>query len=135
MSVLLDKSENSVSAAEFLHQDSFYAPSVHCSYYSCIQLMKHLVINYFEDFENDNDFEYQQRESGKGSHEFLINYIYRKLNEIGGNCRNFNSIIVQLKRKRIQADYKEILVNESESKWAIEKSLEVNNELKTSFVL
>jgi len=133
MGVLLDKSENSVSAAELLHQETYYATSVHCSYYSCLQLMKDIVLYYCEDFDNDEDFDYQQKESKTPSHEFLINYINKKLNEKNMDFRKFNRSINELKRKRVEADYKEIVIMESVSKWAMEKSGEVNTELKTSF--
>ncbi len=42
MSILKSKSDINLMAAELLHKNSLYPSVVHCSYYSCFQLMKHL---------------------------------------------------------------------------------------------
>lgn len=40
MSNLENKSELNIFAAKILIENNIYPPSVHCSYYSCIQLLK-----------------------------------------------------------------------------------------------
>lgn len=47
MSKLKAKAEFNIDAAQLLIDKSLYAPSVHCSYYSCFQLMKYTMKEIF----------------------------------------------------------------------------------------
>ncbi|MDY0280344.1 MAG: hypothetical protein RBR35_07270 [Salinivirgaceae bacterium] len=47
MSYLRQKSEFNLDAAKLLQSNSLFAPSVHCSYYSCLQLLKATIIEFF----------------------------------------------------------------------------------------
>jgi hypothetical protein len=47
MSKLKEKSEFNFDAARLLIDKYLFAPSIHCSYYSCFQLMKFTMKNYF----------------------------------------------------------------------------------------
>ena len=71
MSYLLNKSEFNRESAVLLIDNTFYSSSVHCSYYSVFQRMKHE----YKKVENINDEEYRVRESQNNrvsSHKFLI---------------------------------------------------------------
>ena len=44
---LKNKSEINSDAAKLLHDKNYYAPSIHCSYYSCLQLMIYSLNSHF----------------------------------------------------------------------------------------
>lgn len=78
MPELLKKSDENFLAANLLIQNKFFAPSVHCSYYSCFQKLKNVISqaynsDYFElDTELKNINRNVSQGSRMGSHEFLI---------------------------------------------------------------
>ena len=45
MEILLIKSVDNYKAAKFLVENQYYNSSIHCAYYSCYQLMKHILFN------------------------------------------------------------------------------------------
>ena len=79
MSNLKNKSELNIYAAKRLIEENIYPPSVHCSYYSCIQLLKFKMNDFFgityEQLNTDISF------SNKGTHQYIISYITRKIRE------------------------------------------------------
>ena len=112
MRILLDKSQSNIEAAELLHDEEFYAPSVHCSYYSCIQLMRHVIFNKFG--EDEMEFDGRPEVQSNGSHNFLISYLRDKIdNPVNG--RSFSENIRRLKNHRINADYKQMNVLKGDS--------------------
>ncbi len=116
MRILLDKSLSNIEAAEFLHQEEFYAPSVHCSYYSCIQLMRHLIFNKYGI--EETEFDVRPEVQANGSHNFLISYLRDKIdNPING--RSFSDNLRRLKIYRINADYKQMNVLKDDSTTSI----------------
>ena len=79
MSKLLEKSRFNFDAAEVLIKESLYAPSVHCSYYSCFQRIKSIFPIYF-------DLTYSQIDvivrTGKvNEHAYLIRYISEQIHK------------------------------------------------------
>ncbi|HMR90131.1 MAG TPA: HEPN domain-containing protein [Saprospiraceae bacterium] len=116
MQILLDKSKANIDAAELLHQDEFYAPSVHCSYYSCIQLMRHLIFNKFGD--DEKEFDERPEVKSSGSHNFLISFLRNKIQD-PNKSRSFSDNIFRLKSHRINADYKQMNVLKSDSTTSI----------------
>ena len=108
MSYLKTKSDVNQMAAALLQKNSHYASVVHCSYYSCLQLMKHIVINTLGISEQqiETDLEYKG-----GSHTYLINKITTYLQQERKDSRVFSSSITQLRRMRNTADYENIQVD------------------------
>ena len=109
-SILKQKSEFNLDAGIKLINEYLYAPSVHCLYYSCFQLMKVIIHEYdgikYEDFEK------------KDAHEFVIHKIITHLNGIDKKeYLEFNRIIKELKKLRTEADYdeSEILIDKAET--------------------
>ena len=47
MSKLKEKAKFNLSAAEILQENNLFAPSIHCSYYSCFQLLKFTINDFF----------------------------------------------------------------------------------------
>lgn len=127
MRILLDKSQSNIEAAEILHNDEFYAPSVHCSYYSCIQLMRHVIFNKFG--EDEIEFDERPEVKASGSHNFLISYLRDKIDN-PVNSRSFSENIRRLKNHRKRADYMQIKILEVDSEKALSLATNLNSLLK-----
>jgi hypothetical protein len=128
MSYLKAKSEFNKSAAELLYDNNLYAPSVHCSYYSCLQLIKFLV----KDFMNI-DYQDQKKESDhlkQNSHEYVIRKL---LNEVHGLSRidylDLRRNIYDLKSFREISDYENQIVDIDLSKKSIDKANDIRSYL------
>ena len=111
MSYLKNKSEINLASAELLHKHSYYPSVVHCSYYSCIQLMKYIWLHKMN--KTEQDLEILTKSSSEGSHEVLINQTGGFIKNKSLDFRTFNNMIGQLKKLRVNADYKEIQIDSS----------------------
>jgi uncharacterized protein (UPF0332 family) len=117
MGHLKNKSELSLGAAELLHNESFYPSVVHCAYYSCIQLMKHIWLNSMG--KSEQDLKVINSSSNQGSHEILINQLKLFIKSKSQNDRDFNRDILILKRLRVNADYDDISIDYTKSNQSI----------------
>lgn len=130
MSFLLDKSnQNQFAALKLFDQEKKYAPSVHCAYYSCIQLMIHILITAGKKTETQI-----QSEIGKGnSHQY---YIYQTQNLIKAvlpsEVLKFDEI-KDLKSYRTSSDYKNKEITSVDSEKAINIAERINTLLKRTF--
>ena len=125
MSKLKEKSNFNIQAAESLEGQSLYAPSIHCAYYSCCQLLKYTI----------NEFcgiDYQQQaieisSSKQQSHQYVVNYITNELKKYVDFqvCRDFKRKIKDLKQFRIESDYENIEINTDKSQQAIGLAKEI----------
>lgn len=96
-----EKSDKTFESAELLVKNNHKNSSIHCYYYSCLQLLNHFLCDYCR---------YTERDIGdlandKESHNKVISHVKEKLNE-----RNINSITVfselnLIKKQRAKADY------------------------------
>lgn len=103
MSQLKNKSELNRAAADFLQKQSYFPSVIHCTYYSCVQLMKHILI--FTLGKTEAEIQNEVRNSNSGSHEVMINNINYHLKSTNKDWKTFNTNIIQLKRLRVIADY------------------------------
>jgi hypothetical protein len=110
VSHLKDKSDQNIASAQYLIVKSHYASSVHCSYYSCVQLMLHILGSHFKKTEIDIDNESQLGSKDEGGfHNWLINYIQRQFFLINNkDSREFYTFIGQLKNQRVRSDYRNV---------------------------
>ncbi|MFA5012433.1 MAG: hypothetical protein WC644_10845 [Ignavibacteria bacterium] len=104
--ILYNKSEDNEKAANYLYNKKIHFPAViHCSYYSCYQLMSYLL----ESFLN-RDYDSIRNESNyrdKSIHSISIKSIYRDLREYDTvKASDFNDKIAELKEMRNCSDYK-----------------------------
>lgn len=117
MQGLKNKSEINKEAAKLLHEKDYYAPSVHCSYYSCLQLMKYCLNSHFKLTEKEINTKVSQYtiNNKDGSHNFYISFLFKEIKTISTTREsiNFNNKINALKKIRTTADYgkEEILYN------------------------
>lgn len=110
------KSESSYEAATKLIEASFPNPSVHCSYYSCVQYIFHVMKDYF-----GMDVEHIQNQSvssvnKRGTHRWIRNEIFNSLGQQDKVTASiFNDYIGRLKVLRVKADYHFNLIGNKEA--------------------
>ena len=125
MSKLKEKSEFNINAAELLIANAYFAPSIHCSYYSCFQLLKFTIKNF-----NNIDYDILASNissSRKNTHQFVIDYIARELIEYAGReeSRKFKLKIKDLKQFREESDYDNIEIGKDKGETALRKAKEI----------
>ncbi len=133
MSKLRQKSDFNIEAAKLLIKGSYFAPSVHCSYYSCFQLLKYTIKEFFgTDY---NTLAVNISTSGKKTHQYVISYITDELENLAGKeeSRKFKRTINDLKQFRLESDYENIEVNIDQGQVALDKANEIRQYLITNF--
>jgi uncharacterized protein (UPF0332 family) len=133
MSELLSKSTQNLDSAQLLISKNYFAPSVHCSYYSTVQILIHLLLHELkftqEKFDNDSENE------GKSSHVFAINTIFTEMDRRKERLKavDFQRQIKTLKNYRVQADYKDLKIEQSLSEDSLEKAKSIKLILQKVF--
>lgn len=126
MSHLKSKSEFNLEAAKILIDDhSYYAPSVHCSYYGCFQFIKSKL--------NGIGITYAKMNSDIASNPKLSSNKYPLdliVAEIGKKTdvyyqREIKTKIKTLKAYRVISDYHNEIVDHSKSNAALKLSIEI----------
>lgn len=134
MSELLNKSKQNIASASLLKDNNFHAASVHCSYYAALQKMSDILCENF-DYTPEKLFEECQR-NATGSHRFIQNKIFLNLTEINCNfsqMQHFKGMMEDFTRKRVDADYKSIVIDSSKSGAAIAISNKIISTLVENF--
>lgn len=134
MSYLRQKSDFNIDAAKELISKQIYAPSVHCSYYSCFQLLMFIIQDFF-----GVDYEAQKRESKSAkqtSHNYVIHYIANQLNNFEKEVdvrRKVIRQITQLKQLRVESDYHDIEIGIEKSSQAITYAINIRSYVASKF--
>lgn len=131
MSKLLQKSEFNFVSAQLLVKNCYYAPSIHCYYYSCHQKLLHVL--YYVLQKTEMDLTALQRSTNSGSHEVAISEVYKSFGSNKSEARIFNTNIGQLKKLRVDSDYKDIEVHSNVSNNAESLVVEINRIIKKVF--
>jgi len=133
MTQLKEKSKFNFDAADLLIKGSLYAPSVHCSYYGCFQLMKFIIKDFFG--KTYNQLNSDIAVSRKNTHKYIIDYIAKEIRDNASlvEFRNFSNTINDLKRFREQSDYEDIEIDFDLSAKALNKAKEIQQQLKNNF--
>jgi len=133
MSKLKQKSNFNIDAAKLLIKEAHYAPSVHCSYYSCYQLLKYTIKDFFG--VNYEDQAVNISTTGQKSHQYVVNYVSRELKSFTNSeeSTNFKRKVKDLKQFRIESDYENIEVGIEKAQKAYDKAIEIRSYLTTSF--
>lgn len=106
-----NKSEIYLTVAESAGDKYLYPAVAHCAYYSCVHLMQHIW--YYKMGKTETELDQECINSRSGLHNILINKIgqYIRNNTANRNANkdfhDFNNKIIQLKRLRVDADYKD----------------------------
>jgi uncharacterized protein (UPF0332 family) len=133
LSKLQEKSNLNFDAAALLLDKGLYAPSVHCSYYSCLQLLKFAINDFF-------GIDYSTLSSNiatlkTNSHQYIVNFVYSELkkNVQIDEARKFKHTIKDLKNYRVESDYHDIDIDSEKGYKAYEKAKELRGYLKEMF--
>jgi hypothetical protein len=131
MSELSNKAEINIDAAKKLLDSTHFCSSVHCSYYSCVQLMKHIIIHKIGMSEENISLE-EKRSPMLGSHGLYINLTltYLKSNVKRDDWKLFNDEIVKLKRARRDADYIDVTIDYDSSRFSYARAVDINKVLR-----
>lgn len=132
---MITKSRNSLSTAKFLKDEDvcFYSTSVHCCYYSCIQIIIHILEQHGI---TESIVKINSKASSKGPHEYMINEINKYLylcNTPSVELLKCISSIKELKKNRIKADYRTVVFDKNETSRLIELSESVLELLYNKF--
>ena len=143
MGVLKEKSDQNVASASTLISSDAYSSSVHCSYYSCIQLMLDIFHDHLLIDKKALDTEFgkykDEADSEIGFHNFYINKIrleFLQRNKNFEEVQDLYGLLTQLKQKRVDADYTEKIIGKKDSEKALTKARRVieylsNTDFKT----
>ncbi|TAH04942.1 MAG: hypothetical protein EAZ15_00310 [Sphingobacteriales bacterium] len=131
MDILLNKSKSSLEASTLLHAEELYASSVHCSYYSSVQLMRFVLFNKFE--VEENEFDNRKEVKSSGSHNYLISFFRDKISKTI-IPRDFANNLRDLKKLRKNADYSQKIIIERDSLNARKLADITNNALTKNFL-
>lgn len=131
MPYLKAKSEFNISSADLLYRNNYYAPSVHCAYYSCFQLLKFIIKETLK-----IDYNQQETEIGADNRVSTHSYVTKKILDIvytieknPNTFREVRTKLNDLRELRIRSDYKDIQIDESKGRLALQYS----NELRKYF--
>ena len=129
MSHLLNKSVINLQASYYLKEDkTCFCSSIHCSYYACVQMAKHVLVNDFGHSERHID---RQSAVVKGFHTYFINEIFLNLRGISSrDARDFRSTIKDLRNFRRESDYKDMEILKPKSDSAYNKAIDVQSILQ-----
>jgi HEPN domain. len=138
MSYLKNKSEINFSSAELLYQNDLYPSSVHCAYYSCVQLMKYIIsdkigINYEKQASEISQLK-NQKAKRRGSHNYMIDKIEEVMLTVDKKEANsFVGSIEDLKEFREESDYENIDILSVKSRDSILKADLIRKQLINFF--
>ena len=128
MSFILSKSDANYDSAEYLSQGGYFASSIHCAYYSCLQLM---IFIYKKEKGTDPNFD-SFGVNEKGFHNYLFNCVIQLIKN-KNQIRTLNTYFGDLKRSRVKSDYYDNEIKPVESTEALKKSRYLRSVLKKEF--
>ena len=115
---LKEKSEFNIASAEILYTQNYYAPSVHCAYYACFQLMKHIISERFHISYEEQEAE-TRASNNPNTHSYVIGKIRNEIRSDRERFREINYQLGDLRNFRNKADYDNIQIDSELSDKAI----------------
>lgn len=133
MSAFREKSKINFSAAATLQkQHSLYDPSIHCSYYACVQEMLHVIFTKLG--KTQEEFNNERYAEGKGTHVWASKLIGTALQKKEWKeFKYFQKHFFELKDLREKADYSEKKGSRDDSEEAYRLSGTLMNQLVSQF--
>lgn len=135
MSELVKKALSNFSAAELLIEKKNYSPSIHCAYYSSLQIILFLIKsklsktwkNYYKD---SKDAAIALKQPNESIHNLYISFIKQDINKTDVNTqRKFSTDIGILKKYRNNSDYTEIEIKDKIADQSIQLAKNINSQL------
>lgn len=96
-----EKSDKTFESAELMVSNNHKNSSIHCYYYSCLQLLNHFL-NFHCRY---TEAEIRALANDKESHNKMMNLVKTKLDEKDKNAPNVFGELTLLKKERVKADY------------------------------
>jgi hypothetical protein len=128
MAFLKDKSDFNMAGAELLHNNNLYAPSVHCAYYSCLQLNKYIIKSFIGIDYPDQKLECEAL--NRRSHDYLIKKVLDEVVKVNRfEYLDLRREIYDLKAFREKSDYENELIDIVLSKKSIDTAKKIRNYL------
>jgi len=133
MSAFRDKSNINFTAADTLQkQHNLYDPSIHCSYYACVQEMLHIIFTKLG--KTQEEFDKERYDNGKGTHVWASKLITSELGRKDWQeYKYFQKHFPELKKLREKADYSERKGGRDDSAEAYRLSTTLVNQIKQLF--
>lgn len=133
--VFLRKSEFNQKAVNLLIKEGLPAPSVHCSYYSCILQMLYIIYGKLGYTKDSFDKYLKQKSNNPSSHKKTIQlikgYLWEKRYDFDHNLyKNFQKDIGELKSLRVKADYTDQEISNDVGRKAKDLSVKILGYLK-----
>lgn len=126
MNGFLEKTKQNINAAQALLAQNYYASSVHCAFYACVQTLLHVLFVKLKYDKTKFINDIQQKKTGTHVHAFsLIEDEMKKARH--PDIHWFRTNFTNLKKIRIKADYKEESISHSEGHDALNKANAINN--------
>lgn len=122
---LVNKSEFNLHGAQVLIDEECYCSSVHCSYYSCLQRVKHLLETRY----GITDSTISIKKGERGSHDYMRATLSERIANPEYHTM-FESYFNDLKTLRVKADYSNDDIIPDQAKKAHEKANELIKILK-----
>ncbi len=134
MSKLREKSKFNFDAAKLLIDNNLYAPSVHCSYYSCFQLMKFSMNNFFGISYNELRQRISVNTSG-GTHSYVTHFFNTEVRKKNGisDYSDFSRKIKDLKEFRESSDYDDVEITVDKSTKALQYATDIRQHIQRNF--
>ena len=134
MSKLKEKSEFNIDAAQVLIDKYLFAPSVHCSYYSCFQLMKFTINAYFGMSYDELRQKVSVNTSG-GTHTYVTHFFNTEVRKKYGltDYTDFSRKIKDLKEFRESSDYDDSEITIDNSTKALQYAKELRYYIQKNF--
>ncbi len=117
MAQLKTKSEENIEAAKLLIENELWTSSIHCSYYSCFQIVKHIICHKLNiSYKKQDEI---AKDKKIGSHNYLLSSIKKKLKSLHNisveEQRHIANSLSELKTLRIRADYRSEIFDKEKS--------------------
>lgn len=136
MGYLKEKSGFNIDSAQELINKSYYAPSVHCSYYGSFQYMKYTLKNL-----NSWTYDYIEQECLNyrgGTHNYIIDKILLALKNKINSSKDYADIkrkIKELKLFRTNSDYFNVQILHNDAQKSLDYSKEIISALKKTLLI
>ncbi len=132
MSALLEKSNQSLLSAKSLVQQNYYSSTVNRSYYACFQYLLYVL---FTKLKKDQDEFYQEvRNRPNGTHTWASKLISIELAKKDmDDYKWFQRHLPELREKRVDADYFQTVIGQTDGYKAIAEAENIITILKKNF--
>ena len=133
MSVLLEKSKQSLKVAKLSFDNNYYPSTVNRSYYACLQLMLHILFNKLNKDREEFYNEVRHNPNG-GTHIWASKLIGIELiKKDKDDYKWFQKNIPEFREKRVLADYYEDTISYDDGDFSIKRAESVINLLNKNF--